>query len=558
MADEESRVSAKKASDGATRRELFQIGNALVWPVLLGAPAANGATTGPLTPGPEIYQSIGVEPVINCRGTFTIIGASVETPETRAAMDYAARYFVQYDELAEGVGRRLAELTGAEWGMVSAGCAAGLKHVTAACVAGGNPEKLIRIPDLTGFDKTEVVIPRSSRSVYDHAVRNIGVKIIVVDTAEELADALSPRTAMVYLTAGGPTVSGPLSLENVVTLAKPRNIPVLVDAAAENLTIPNVHLQRGATVVAYSGGKAIRGPQCSGLLLGRKDILMSAWQASSPHHGPGRDNKVGREEMLGLLAAVEAWVKRDHDAEWKKWLSYLDTISKRVSAVDGIETSVREPAGLSNHSPTLVVSWDPAKLHVTGEEIAEELARTKPRIALGGGEGGGRNRREPDNGKTSISITAWMMQPGDDKIVADRIHEVLSIKRSPRPEPAAPETNLSGRWDVNVEFFSSKSQHALFLQQDGGRVNGSHKSDFSVRDVQGTIEGGQIKLRSNTAERGSGDSIPYIFAGTVSGDAFSGTLYMGEYLNAKFTATRRPYAAGSSAIVLPGGPPLAN
>ena len=558
MDNEESGVSAKQESDGATRRELFQIGNALLWPVLLGASAAKGATSGPLTPGPEIYQSIGVEPVINCRGTFTIIGASVETPETRAAMEYAARYFVQYDELAEGIGRRLAELTGAEWGMVSAGCAAGLKHMTAACVAGGNPEKLIRIPDLAGFDKTEVVIPRSSRSVYDHAVRNIGVKIIVVDTAEELADALSPRTAMVYLTAGGPTVSGPLSLENVVALAKPRGIPVLVDAAAENLTIPNVHLERGATVVAYSGGKAIRGPQCSGLLLGRKDILMSAWQASSPHHGPGRDNKVGREEMLGLLAAVEAWVKRDHDAEWKTWLSYLDTISKRVSAVDGIETSVREPAGLSNHSPTLVVSWDPAKLHVTGEEIAEELARTKPRIALGGGEGGGRNRREPDNGKTSISITAWMMQPGDDKIVAARIHEVLSIKRSPRAEPAPPETNLSGRWDVNVEFFSSKSRHALFLQQEGGRVNGLHKSDFSVRDVQGTIEGGQIKLRSNTSERGSGDSIPYIFAGTLSGDAFSGTLYMGEYLTAKFTATRRPYAAGSNAIVLPGGPPLAN
>ena len=551
MADEDSGVSA-------TRRELFQIGNALVWPVLLGAAAAKGATTGPLTPGPEIYQSIGVEPVINCRGTFTIIGASVETPETRAAMEYAARYFVQYDELAEGVGRRLAELTGADWGMVSAGCAAGLKHVTAACVAGGNPEKLIRIPDLSGFDKTEVVIPRSSRSVYDHAVRNIGVKIIVVDTAEELADALSPRTAMVYLTAGGPSVSGPLSLENVAALAKPRNIPVLVDAAAENLTIPNVHLQRGATIVAYSGGKAIRGPQCSGLLLGRKDILMSAWQASSPHHGPGRDNKVGREEMLGLLAAVEAWVKRDHDAEWKKWLAYLDTISKRVSGIDGIETAVHEPTGLSNHSPSLVVSWDPAKLHVIGEEIAEELARTKPRIALGGGSFRG-NRSEPDNGKTSISVTAWMMQPGDDKVVADRIYEVLSRKRSPRPDPPAPAMNLSGRWDVNVEFFSSKSQHVLFLQQDGASVNGSHKADFSVRDVQGIIEGNQIKLRSNTTERGSGDSVPFVFAGTGTGDAFSGTLYMGEYLNAKFTATRRPYAAGPNApIVLPGGPPLAN
>jgi hypothetical protein len=151
-----------------------------------------------------------------------------------------------------------------------------------------------------------------------------------------------------------------------------------------------------------------------------------------------------------------------------------------------------------------------------------------------------------------------MMQPGDDKVVADRVYQVLSRTRSPRPEPAAPEMNLSGRWDVNIEFFSSKSQHVLFLQQDGRSVNGSHKADFSVRDVQGTIEGSQIKLRSNTVERGTGDAVPFIFAGTGSGDAFSGTLYMGEYLNAKFTAARRPYAAGSSPIVLPGGPPLAN
>src|SRR5258706_6450179 len=168
-----------------TRRELFQIGNVLALPVLLGSLEAS-AVTGPLKPGPEIYQSIGVEPVINCRGTFTIIGASIELPEVRAAMDAASKHYVQLDELADAVGRRLAKLTGAEWGMVSAGCAAGLKHVTAACVAGGNPEKLLRIPDLTGFEKTEVVIPRSSRSVYDHAIRNIGVKIIMVDTAEEL------------------------------------------------------------------------------------------------------------------------------------------------------------------------------------------------------------------------------------------------------------------------------------------------------------------------------------------------------------------------------------
>ena len=547
--------AADQAASGTTRRELFQIGNVLALPVLLGGSQAIAAT-GPLQTGPQVYQSIGVEPVINCRGTFTIIGASVELPEVRAAMEAASQHYVQLDELADGVGRRLAELTGAEWGMVSAGCAAGLKHVTAACVAGGNPEKLLRIPDLTGLDKTEVVSPRSSRSAYDHAIRNIGVKMITVDTFEELERALNPRTAMIYLSAGGPSTSGPLSLENIAKIAKPRDIPILVDAAAEVLTIPNVHLERGATVVAYSGGKAICGPQCAGLLLGRKDILMSAWQASSPHHGPGRDNKVGREETIGMVAAVEAWVKRDHKAEWNKWLSYLDTISKRVSQVDGVSATVREPTGLSNRSPSLIISWDPSKLHITGEEVAEEVARNKPRIALGAGGGGGRRNSVPDAGLTSINITAWMMQPGDDKIVADRLFGLLSQKRSPKPPMSPPAGNLSGRWDVNIEFFSSKSRHSFLLEQDGNRLQGSHKGDYSVRDVFGTIEGDQIKLRS--AERVPGDAIIYTFAGSLSGDTISGPVYMGEYLNAKFTAERHRYPANSESIVIPGGPPLAN
>ena len=245
-------------------------------------PAEQSASTGRLPIGPNIFQSIGVEPIINCRGTFTIIGGSVERPEVRAAMEAASKDFVQYDELADGIGKRLAEITGAEWGVVSAGCAAGMKHVTAACVTGGNPEKLIRIPDLAGFEKTEVVIPKSSRNVYDHAIRNIGVRIIEVDTPEEMENALNSRTAMIYIMAYDESQPGqPLSLENVARIAKPHNIPILVDAAAEVLTIPNVHLRRGATVVVYSGGKAICGPQCAGLVLGKKDILMSAWQASS-------------------------------------------------------------------------------------------------------------------------------------------------------------------------------------------------------------------------------------------------------------------------------------
>jgi seryl-tRNA(Sec) selenium transferase len=555
MADQlPERSKQEESSSGATRRDMLQVGNALLLPALLGGSNAMAAS-GPLRPGPEIYQSIGVEPVINCRGTFTIIGASVELPEVRAAMDHAARYFVQLDELADAVGRRLAELTGAEWGMVSSGCAAGLKHVAAACVAGGNPEKLLRIPDLSGLDKTEVVAPRSARSAYDHAIRNIGVKMITVETVDEFERALGRRTAMIYLSAGGAADSGPLSLENVARMAKPLGIPILVDAAAEVLTIPNVHLARGATVVAYSGGKAICGPQCAGLLLGRKDILQSAWQASSPHHGPGRDNKVGREETLGMLAAVEAWIKRDHAGEWKKWLSYLETISKRVTQVEGVRASVREPNGLSNKSPSLTISWDPENLHITGEEVAEEVARNKPRIALGA-DGGFRGNRAPEGSTTSINITAWMMQPGDDRIVADRLFGVLSKKRSPRPAPAAPAANISGRWNVDVEFFSSKSQHTLMLEQDGNRLQGTHKGDFSVRDVFGAIEGDVVKLQST--ERVPGDSITFIFAGALAGDVISGPVYMGEYLNAKFTAKRHVYPANRSRVLVPGGPPLAN
>ena len=242
---------------------------------------------GALALGPQIYQSIGVEPVINCKGTFTAIGGSIELPEVRKAVDHAALNYVYIDELAMAVGKRLAEITGAEWGMVSSGCAAGMKHVTVACITDGDPEKLVRVPDLTGFTKTEVIAPRYSRNQYDHAIINAGVNLITVDTIEELKNAISSRTAMIYLfSAPKDYDNGPLSIENVAAVASEKNIPILVDAAAEVLTVPNIHLKRGATIVAYSGGKAIRGPQCAGLILGKKDLLFSAWQASSPHHGP--------------------------------------------------------------------------------------------------------------------------------------------------------------------------------------------------------------------------------------------------------------------------------
>jgi D-glucosaminate-6-phosphate ammonia-lyase len=507
------------------------------------------APRGPLVPGPAIYQSIGVDPVINCVGTYTIIGGSLERPEVVAAMHAASGFFVQYDELAFGVGRRLAELTGAEWGVVSAGCAAGLKHVTAACVTGGNPEKLVRIPDLTGFDKTEVVIPRSSRNAYDHAVRNIGVKIITVDTPEELERALNSRTAMIYLMAGAETLAGQaFSLEKIAGMAKPKNVPVLIDAAAEDLTIPNVHLQLGATIVAYSGGKALCGPQCAGLLLGRKDLLMSAWQASSPHHGPGRDNKVGKEEMLGMLAAVEAWVTRDHEEKQRTWHTYLDTVAKRFSTLDYVKTTVQEPTGLSNHSPSLIISWDPGKLNITGREVADELAGKQPRIAV-------HSDHNEETGMTSVIVVSGQMQPGNDKIVADRLYSVLSQKHTKANDMTPPSANINGRWDVNVEFYSSTSQHTFFIEQDGNWIQGSHKGDFSLRNMVGTIEGDLVKLSS--VDQQVADHVPFIFSGTLSGDTITGQIYMGEYINARFTAKRNNHKGERKPIRVPKGQPLA-
>ena len=336
-------------------------------------------------------------------------------------------------------------------------------------------------------------------------------------------------------------------MENIVKIAKPHKVPVLVDAAAEVLTIPSIHLQRGADVVVYSGGKAICGPQCAGLVLGRKDILMSAWQASSPHHGPGRDNKVGREEMMGMLAAVEAWTKRDHPAEWKTWLSWLDNIAKKVSGIESVTTFVFEPTQLSNRSPVLNISWDPSKLNITAEEVTEELGRNKPRVAIGS---------DTKDGKTSINITTGQMQPGNDKIVADRIYGVLSEKRDPKPTTlTAPAANISGRWEADIEFFSSTSKHTLFIEQDGNWIQGSHKGEFTMRDMRGTIEGDTVKLRS--VDRHPGDSITFTFTGTLSGDTIRGDIYMGEYRTAKFVARRNDTKSPHEKIMVPGGPPLA-
>lgn len=493
-----------------------------------------------------IYHALGVEPVINCRGTFTIIGGSMERPETLRAMEAATKYFAQYDELAAAVGTHLGKLTGAEYGLIASGCAAAMKHVTMACVTGGNPEKLINVPDLSGFERTEVIVPRGHRNHYDQALRVVGVDIVMVDDAEQLERAIGPRTAMIYLFTGPSTDPGqPLSLETVAKIAKPHGIPILADAAAEVLTIPNVHLAQGADVVTYSGGKAICGPQAAGIALGRKDLLLAAWQASAPHHGPGRTDKVGKEEILGMLAAVEAWLTRDHDGEWTTWMGRLEQMAEGVAGIDSVTTSIHEPTALSNRAPNLTISWDPAVLHITGQAVAEDMARKPPRVAVGDSDG---------DGVASIRINPSQMHDEQVPVVIERVRGLLTAQRAPAADMEAPAADLSGEWEVTIRYAVSSTTHLWSLRQEAHWIHGRHESDHSVQDIRGTLEGDRLALRSDA--RRPGDNIPFMFGGTLAGEVLSGTLNLGEYQMATFEARRRA-APERARVAIPAGPPMA-
>lgn len=477
----------------------------------------------------NLYEAIGVRPVINARGTLTIIGGSQTLPEVKKAMDEASRHYVHIDELMEAVGAQLSELTKAEWGIVTAGCAAALAHFTAACVAGADPEKMQRLPNTDGM-KNQVIVPKYSRNVYDHAIRMVGVEIVEVDLKEKFAAAFTPRTAMVMVLAG-PRDNGEFGLESIAEVAKTRNVPVLVDAAAEDLTIPNVHLQRGATAVAYSGGKVLRGPQAAGLLLGDKKLIQAAWINSAPHHAFGRAMKIGREEIMGMLAAVEAWTRRDLQAEFRRKEEYLEYIATRLAKVEGVATEISKPNGLSNRAPRMRVRWNPAELGFTGPHVAMQLYEGTPRIDVGP------SNRNLEGAPDSIGIGAHMMMPGDEKAIASRLLEIFA--KAPRTAIAAPApaaANVGGRWEVRVEYVSGSAEHLLTLEQQGNALKGTHRGERLQGDASGTVSGDRIDLRSS--QRVEGTSLGYRFTGVVAGDTMSGELNAGEYGMGRWIARR--------------------
>ncbi len=504
-----------------SRRKLLQSASLAGLPAV-AAPAAAAA----VTPN-DVYASIGVRPIINARGTFTIVSGSTMLPEAREAMAAASQRYVHLDELMDAAGARLATLTGAEWGMVSCGCSAAITHATAACVAGGNPDLHVRIPDLRGFAKDEVIIPTHSRNVYDAAIRAVGVRVIEVSTPEELTLAIGPRTAMIYILAGPSAERGPLAFENVVKLASPHKVPIFVDAAAEILTIPNVHLQRGATLVAYSGGKCIRGPQTAGLLLGKKSLIQAAWVHSAPHHGFARSLKIGKEETMAMLAAVEAWTKRDHNAEWQRWLTWLNTVKTRLAPLAHLQMKIEEPKEqLSNRTPALQIRWDAAKFGVTGIQMGQMLMNGSPRMTVATQQNG-------------INVVAYMMAPGDAELVAEGLHKALSGLKEKPAEPAAPSAyDLSGRWAVKIEFLCGSSTHHLDILHKADSLSGTHQGDFASRPLFGKANGSNVEFSSSLNEN-HGDSLQFRFTGqAASASEMSGKLDMGEYRGATWTAKR--------------------
>jgi L-seryl-tRNA(Ser) seleniumtransferase len=497
--------------------------------MLAGGGAAAAATVQP--GGPDVYTRLGVKPFINCTATLTINGGSLTLPEVISTIEQASHYHVNLDELMEKVGDRLAQLLQVEWGMVTAGTAAGLTHATSACIAGTDPEKMHRLPNLEGL-KDEVIMPRESRVVYDHAVRTLGVKIIEVNSVDELRAAISPHTAMIEV-LGNHFGSAKLDLKDVAPIARKAGIPILVDAAADYLIVPNPYIALGADLVAYSGGKILRGPQTAGLLVGRGDLVHAAWANSAPHHAFGRAAKVSKEEIVGMLRAVEVWrTERDLKADFREWESWYAEISSQITKVAGVKAEVHGPIR-GGPFPTLNVSWDSSKVCITAGEVGRMMLDGEPRI-----------KTQAEGEGSAFLIRPVALKPGEHKIVARRLYEIFSSAPSTRKPKKAldpPVMDLSGVWDVDIDYAVGSARHKLFLTANGNHITGSHSGWAFQGDLSGEMDAGHVHLRSSRPA--DGNALSYVFTGSVSGGELSGVVGLGEYGHGKWRAKRHPSKA---------------
>ena len=478
------------------------------------------------------YLALGVRAFINCCGVRTLHGGTLLSMPAKQAMAAAAQRFVDLDELMEGAGQRIAELTGAEWGLVTCGSAAALALGTAACVAGNDPVKMLRLPFTEGM-ANRVVMLRGQRFAYDTAIRMVGTHVVEVGDRTELAAALDDRVAMVAV-LGKDEDKGAIRLEEFAEMAKPRGIPILVDAASEHLVRPNPWLSRGADLVVYSGGKFLRGPQTSGLLLGRAALVQAAWRNASPHHGFGRPMKVSKEDVIGVVAALEHWFgERDAAAEAQRWDGDLDEIVRAVGRLAGVSCEFIRPVW-TTLVPRLTVRWDAARYPIDGVGLRQMMLDGSPRIML-------------DDRWTlarEVGIDPFNFQPGEAAVVGRALAGALAAVGRPAEAPAAAAAvDVGGEWDVSVKFLHGARSHRLRLRQTGGELAGDQQSDGFAGAVSGSVEADRVRLRFNTKIEGT--TVVYLFEGQADAGGMAGTVQFGSANDTNVgVVNRRQYGGG--------------
>src|SRR6202140_953454 len=387
----------------------------------LPAPAASSSSQ---LKGVDYYEELGVAPFINAAGTYTVLSASTMPDEVQAAVALAARQPVNLNELLDASGAYLAKRLRCEAALVTAGAAAALVVGTAACINMGNEQAILNIPtDLVGL-KNEVIVQKSHRYGYDHALRNCGIRFVEVETLEQYEQAFTERTVMAHFFNAG---AGKISREDWVRVAHQHSVPCFNDAAADVPPISNLwnYTQMGFDLVTFSGGKGLRGPQCTGLLLGRKDLIDAAKKNNSPNSNTvGRGMKVAKEEIVGLVAAVDWFLKQDDSAIEGECRQRADHIAKHLSAIPTVQTQVFIPE-VANHVPHLLISYDQNRIKVTGAELMKKIREGKPRIELNPSTGGAPASAGLAGGPNTIVVGVWMLQPGEDMVVAKGLREVL-------------------------------------------------------------------------------------------------------------------------------------
>jgi len=456
------------------------------------------------------------------------------------AMHAAMHYSVDMEALIPAAGARIAGLLQVEAAMVTSGAAAALALAAMACVAGTDPEKMQSLPDTAGFERNECVVPASSRTHYDQAVRLAGLQMVEVNSAPELAAAMaSPRVAMALVLADRFGVESSrsdrrdgtdaeregqeqLGLTEMAAAAAETGVPLLVDAAADILVVPNPYIAAGATLVAYSGGKVVKGPQGGGLLLGNDAGLIRAAIANgSPHHAAGRPLKVPKEVIVGMVTAVEQWVEeRDIEAEYEEWRGWYREIAAVVERVAGVSTSEGAPSA-GGPFPTLQIEWDGGAVPITAQEVHDQLLAGSPPIqthATGAGH--------------DFPIRPAALKPGQHRVVAERLREVLAAAAASHPAPAddpAPaeaSADVSGSWEVRLRFSEGEATHRLELRADGGQVTGRHHGTLTEGELHGTVAGDTVELSSTLFVPSTSIGLDYTFLGRLERRG-EGRLQMG-------------------------------